>query len=483
MTRSAARSTVCRRPRSRATRGTAAAVFVVAAALGVSGCGAREPGIRLVGTVQDSLSVVVVPAIGMPSVDLSAGFAPSSSGSTGTGAAGSTGTGAAGPAGGRASAPALAVTGLGTVIRVATTTVREGSRVTAGQALATLDDRIVLAQVTVARAGAATAAAQLPVLDDRIGEIDDKRADLADKDQTLVDALATITATRATMTRTKAELTSNRATAAANRTALATNRSTLLAKQATLTQLLATLPTDPSIPLPPGTPTRAAVEAQLAAVTAGIAQADAGLARLDAALAQLTSGLAQLTTGLAQLDGKAAEVRTGRATIADGRSALADARSTLVGYQELARSGAQTAGVAVQVAEQQAALAVVTAPVSGVVVASAAPGDLLAPGATLVAIRADGPARVTAWIPAEGEPLACPGDRATIHGDWMPVGADLDAAVTIVGDRADYPPSSHATDEVHLLRALPVELTTTRGSLPAGAPVDIWLAGCRAGPS
>jgi hypothetical protein len=71
----------------------------------------------------------------------------------------------------------------------------------------------------------------------------------------------------------------------------------------------------------------------------------------------------------------------------------------------------------------------------------------------------------------------------------------LDAEVTLVGDRADYPPTSFATDEVHLTRAVPVRLTLTglvgqpRPSLPPGAPVDIEMLpaaynqGCSTGPT
>ncbi len=470
----------------------ALALAVVIAGLGLGGCSAPKPGLAVVGTVRDSVSVVVVPAIGMPSVDLDAGFAaPSVAGPTGSvgsaAQASSSGSRSQAPSPatgtGRGGAPAaVATTGLGSVVRVSSTTVREGTPVVAGQTIAILDDQILAAQVRAARAAVQTAEAQLPVLDDRLAELDDKRAELAAKDRTLAEALATITSTRATMTGNQAQLTANRATATAQRKALAANRATLATQQATLTALLATLPTDPSVPLPPGTPARAQVQAQLAAVAAGLAQADAGLAQLDAGLDQMSAGLAQLTSGLAQLDAKTTQIRTGRAAIADGRAALADARSGLLGVRELARIGADTAHVAVGVAEQQQTLTVVTSPVTGVVVAAARPGDLLAAGAVLATIRPDGPARAVGWIPATGQASECLGARATIHGDWMLPGTELAATVTSIGDRADYPPSSHATDEVHLLRALPIEVTATQGSLPPGVPVDLWLDGCRSGP-
>jgi hypothetical protein len=52
--------------------------------------------------------------------------------------------------------------------------------------------------------------------------------------------------------------------------------------------------------------------------------------------------------------------------------------------------------------------------------------------------------------------------------------------ITLIGDRADYPPTAFATDEVHLTRAVPVRLTLTSSSgqgqsLPPGSPVDIEI--------
>ena len=46
-----------------------------------------------------------------------------------------------------------------------------------------------------------------------------------------------------------------------------------------------------------------------------------------------------------------------------------------------------------------------------------------------------------------------------------------------ISDRADYPPSSNVTDEVHLTRAVPVDVTT-QNPLPPGVPVEVTLRGC-----
>ena len=62
----------------------------------------------------------------------------------------------------------------------------------------------------------------------------------------------------------------------------------------------------------------------------------------------------------------------------------------------------------------------------------------------------------------------------------MPPGT-VPATLTRIGQRWDYPPSSHATDEVHLSRALPAEFTASSGDLPAGVPVEVAIDGCTGG--
>lgn len=447
--------------------------MVAAVALAVAGLGAcsRESGVlHLVGTVEDSLTVVVMPTIVMPTVDLDAGFSTTQTPAQPTASAQ--------PANLRATSPALSITGLGGAWRLATVTVREGSQVSAGQPIATVEDGILAAGVRAAEATAATAAAQVPVLADRISEVDDKRATLADKRSQLTKALATLTSTRATLATNRAQLAANQTTLQRNRTSLRATLDGLLATQTKVRAVLASLPTDPSIPLPPGTPTRAELTAQLAAIATGITNATTGLAKLDAGLAQLSSGLTQIDSGLAQLATKSSQVRTGLTTVDNGRTALADARVQLVDAQGIARVVADTAQVAVALAREQHALTTVTAPVTGVVVRAATAGDLLAPGAVLATIRPTGPATVRVWLAPDQRALVCLKDAAQVRGDWMPGDADVAGTVTSIGDYADYPPSSNVTDEVHLTRAVPVDVTTAHDPLPAGVPVQVTVHGC-----
>ena len=68
--------------------------------------------------------------------------------------------------------------------------------------------------------------------------------------------------------------------------------------------------------------------------------------------------------------------------------------------------------------------------------------------------------------------------RQSVVGDWM-TGDGVPATLTRIGTRSDYPPTSVATEEVHLTRAVEVEFTATE-HLPAGVPVDISITGCHA---
>ena len=82
---------------------------------------------------------------------------------------------------------------------------------------------------------------------------------------------------------------------------------------------------------------------------------------------------------------------------------------------------------------------------------------------------------MTAWLAPAELARVCTGDSATILGDWMTQG--VRATLTRIGTRSDYPPTSVATDEIHLTRAVEVEFTATQ-QLPAGVPVELTINSC-----
>lgn len=311
-----------------------------------------------------------------------------------------------------------------------------------------------------------------------------------------------------------------RATLAAQRNSLLAQRRDLSRQLADLEHLLAHLPepgtptpsTSPKpdchpTPTPTPPPSREQILASIAQLQAAIAQIDAGLVPLEAALAQIDTGLAPLNaalaqmatglttikTGLAKIDTGLASIRTGLAKIEtalgkardgltkldEAEERLLDGRQKLQNLKRLARIVADNAQVSIKIARQQQSLAVVKAPVDGIVVSVAASGDVLAPGATLVTIREQAHAKVTAWLAPSELAQVCLNDRARIHGDWMAENTSLPAKINWIGERFDFPPSTQATDQVHLTRAMPVEFTSTTGELPAGVPVEITISGCR----
>ncbi|HQD23366.1 MAG TPA: biotin/lipoyl-binding protein, partial [Arachnia sp.] len=402
------------------------------------------------------------------------------------------------------------------VVRVGTVAVVEGQRVEPGQVLVTLDAPALDAALGLARADAAVAAAQPPFLDQKIADADSTRRDLVAKKADVVKALDDLTAKRATVVTAIATLTSKQAQLASTIATLVAKRPTVAAAVDTLTgklaqadaavtqltaqrdQLTAAIAALTAQGVPADDPRLTQARAGLAQVTAALAQATAGRAQLAAALTQAKAGLAQLdaglaqaraaqpqlaaaltqaTSGLAQLDAGKAKARDGLAKINDGLAQLDDGVRALHNARTLAALGASAAGLQVQRAEQSRALASVVAPEAGVIVTIAHPGDVVAPGATLAVLRPDRTPTVTTALAPDKAVLACPGAAAVVTTD---AGQAYPATVERIGVRADYPPTTLATDEVHLTRAVPVTLALSGAAPPPGLCVDVVITPCQA---
>ncbi len=491
------------------------------AGLGTVAAGRAEP-IRVVGTVAADTVTVQVPRLAAVAVDLDAGFpAPPGSAATTTGP-------------GSAASPALALTGLGSVARVAQVLVRPGAAVARGQVLAVLDHAQQDAQVGVAAAGADLARAQVGVLDTRADEARDREAALRDTRSQVLRALrrvtselararrahATLRATERRLLARRAELRTTRASLLATRTDLRVRRRDLVARRAALLALLAQPPVPGTGPSPAPAPAPAPDQPPDGTLSrgpsaspgvtpptreellAGIAELDAGIARVDGALTRVADGLGRARSGAARLERAVDRVAirhrhvdralhslararsrglASRARVDAALAAVAAARRTLAHRRTLARTAVTRADLALRSARDQRDRASVTSPVEGVVLEAVLPGDVLAPGASLMRIRPDGPARVTTWLSAAQLAGTCSGAPAQVRGDWDAPGASHPATVTRIGTRWEYPPTSHTTAEVHLARAVPVELTVATGTLPAGVPVGITVAGCPSG--
>lgn len=437
----------------------------------LAGCATPSGRVQVVGTVSDRLVTVQAPTLAIPAVNLDAGFAP---------------TVPTAPTGPNLAATTLAARlGLGSFVRVASVRVREGDRVTAGDVVAVMDDRALRAAVVAARADARVARSQVPVLESRIEDTFEAEAEIEEKRRDVEEAIQTMLDTRSTLIRTRAQLLRARAQILAQRPQLVKARADLRAKlaelRAVLAQLPPTPPPPPPTPPPPGTPvppSREEILAAIAQLEAALAQVETGLAKMATGLVQIRTGLSKIATGLEKISDGLDKARDGLKKLDRAQEKVRDARAHLRDLKRLAKIAADTATVALEATREQRDRRIVRAPVSGVVVDAAGAGDLVAPGATLVTVREDAAVQVTAWLsPAEAAQV-CLGDRTQVRGDWMAAGDSVPAGLTRIGERSDYPPTRHATEEVHLTRAVPMEFTAT-GPLPPGVPVDLAIDGCR----
>lgn len=401
--------------------------IALAAALSVALVGCAPTPTVVSGRIVDDTVTIQAPDLPMPAPVLDS--ASSSAAENRSGTPGATN-------------PASALTGLGSVIVIDEITVAEGDRVATGDVIARLDAAALDVNVAAARADLASAKAQVGVLDDAIETVRDNRATVAEKRSEVGGTIAELVRTRAQ----------------------------LAAKLAQLRALLKRVESlGPMIPPPGSTP---------ATLPPGAKPPGGGAAPPDPA--ELKAAIAQLEAGIAQLDAGLTQARGGLARLSSASGDLADARAQLGDLRELARIAVPLSRVSVRVAEYERSLAEIRTPYAGVVTSVLADGDVVFPGASVATIRRDGPARVTTWLPAAmvarlaAEGAA--GPAAFVSADWAP-GETFSARLSRVGTRALYPPSSFATEEVHLTRAIPVELTLDDAALgaPAGGPVDVLL--------
>ncbi|WOP18179.1 HlyD family efflux transporter periplasmic adaptor subunit [Raineyella sp. LH-20] len=397
--------------------------------LPLAACASAAPPIA--GTVQVdtvTLAAPLLPPAAAPGMLPSP--APSSAAAPGvSGVSGASDPSVAGTASGTGAPTAGVGAPLAAPVRVVQA-VGPGTHVAVGDTVARVDDSAVTAALRLARSDAAVARSLVTSLESRRQDVATTRRDLTDQRATLDATIAQLTATRS---RLAEQLAAFRAITAPT------------ARQAAPT---------PTSPDPP---------------SGAAAQPRSPAADPVTALAALAAGLQRLDTGLAQ-------ARTARARLDAADARLVDAEHQLDNATELARLATDGSDAAVRLAEEAVRATTVTTPVAGTVTHSATVGDVLAAGATLVDLRPDGASTVTAWVtPAAAQDL-CAGTPATVRADWL--AGTRAATVTVVGDRAELPPSSYAGEDIHLTRAVALRLTAEGDALPAGAPLDLVLGRC-----
>jgi multidrug resistance efflux pump len=393
-----------------------------------SGCSVGTTDITATGTVDDQIQTVSMPTLSTPAVNLDAGFTTDSSQSH------------------TDESSTASTYSLGSTQQVVQIKVSQGQSVHVGQVIAVIDSAALAAQVAATKADAAVAASQVDLLTTAIADTYTKGANVTDAKTQVRAAIKKLTKAQATLKRNKAALT--------------TARTELATKLTQAQTLLANYPPTPT----PALPSKAQLQASVAALQTAITKVDAGLTKIAAAEHTLTTGLAKARSGLAQLNTAATKI--------------SDARAQLRRLRTLANISANIAKIPILIAQVQLNLTSITAPASGVVINIAAVGDRLAAGATVAQIRATAPTKVTAWLAPSQAAKVCLGGSATITGDWMTVGHSVGATITHIAPTAEYPPSSVATDQTHLTRAVQVTFTSS-SPLPPGVGVDISITACQ----
>lgn len=435
---------------------------------GLAGC-TTEPGFTVSAKVVDDSVELQAPSLPMPKVNLDAGFVSTA------------------PTLGRPGAnlsPVTTALGLGSLVRVLGTQAAVGDEVSAGQPLVTFDDAALKADVTAAEADAEVARRQIAVLDSGIQTTYDKTDDLNDAKRKAQDAITQLTKLRRQLTaklaQAKAALKTLPGKLRQVNAGLATVNAKLPQVSAQLAQAQAALAA-----LPPEAPPaqRQQLEQAVAQLSAAKAQLTATRTKLTAAKRQLTTAIAGLKGGIPKLTKALATIATGLAKardglrkIASGKSKLADLRTQLRGLKAIAAVAADAAKTGITIAKTARGQAVVVSPVDGVVTAIADVGALLAPGATAAIVRPTA-RRLTTWLSPSRLAQSCVGDRVSVLGDWM--STPLAGAISRIGDRAQYPPTSFPTDEVHPIRSVPVDLTLdVPADLPVGVPLEVHINPC-----
>ena len=365
---------------------------------------------------------------------------------------------------------------------VAAVEVRLGDRVEQGEVILRFDDAALAAQERVAAADADAARSQVALIDAAVETARDKEADLRDKREDVTEGIAEGKKARAELVEklddaraASAKLPKQLAKVDKNLRDLKSKRKNaegrLREVRGTLDKLPAQAPAEQRAQL-------VAAEKKLAAgvkeLTAGIAKLTAARGEITEAKAKLKKAIPQLSDGIDTVDGNLADARDGLAKLDKGIAKLEDARSGLKRKRALAVIAADDT-TAVDAARTARERAVVVAPADGIVADIAHLGEVVAPGATVAELSR--PAFVVAaWLAPEQANRLCVDDAVSVTLDSL--AGPVEGRVGRVLPLADYPPTHQATDQVHLTRAVPVEVTLD-APLPAGVPADLRLSSCQ----
>ncbi|OLD47040.1 MAG: hypothetical protein AUI83_14710 [Armatimonadetes bacterium 13_1_40CM_3_65_7] len=323
----------------------------------------------------------------------------------------------------------------GRVIKLA---VREGDKVRSGQVVAELDAAEVEAQLAQARAAVAVAQTRP-----------------AQADAVVVLARASV---EAQLTQARAQLESAAASLEASRASLRAAEANVQVSETNLARVESDLQRLEAL-YRDGAVSAQELDTARSAVQAAVAQRDAARAQRDAARVQLTAvaaGLEQARAALAVAEANRQTVGIREQDAAAARAQLAQARAVL------------------QQAEILRGYTILTAPLTGVVVAKHVEiGDLVAVGAPVVTVADLSQPYLRVFISETDVGKVTLGQPVDVRVDAFR-GRVFHGTVTEISDHAEFTPGNVQTREerVKLVFAVKVQLSNQDGVLKPGLPAD-----------
>lgn len=339
--------------------------------------------------------------------------------------------------------------------RLARVLVRAGDHVNAGQTVAQLDTWLLDLGVEQARVNAARAKASVRVLKESLKDIAENEDDVAEGRDQLASGRSQLARGKSQLLKARSQLLSAKRQLLELRSNRAKYRAALAAlkKQAAM--------------FPPGH-VPAQITSQIAKLTKLLATIDPGLAKVNAGLAKVEDGLVKLAEARSKLTTAADKLNTAEDALEDAKKQVKKARDSL----EII---ADAQAIMIDLAEAKRAQATIVAPVAGTVSYAAAQGTVAMVGAPIARIVPDEPALVDTYLTGEQLGRLRAGAVADIAYDSAP-DTSVQSTLTLVGDRAIFPPTSFPTEIVHMTRTVKVTFRLDPGAYPPpGTPVDVWI--------
>jgi multidrug resistance efflux pump len=410
------------------------ALVIVVGAMWWSKASTATPAGRLVvaGDVRSDIRTVTAPIIVYPVPDYTVGMPATSTASSTSATKRSSG----------ASSSSRSPVVSGMLKRVY---VHEGDTVKAGDILATYDTKMLDLGVVAAKADARRTKTNVSLMNKALDSIQSAKGKLATARSTAFGQVAKGIATA------KAKLYKQHADAVKALPSLEAQMGKLQA------ELAVTPPTDANF---------AVIKAQIKQLMPLLMGAEA-----------LVKGWPQIKKAFAKQTGKAAKkaAATINSKIGLARSKIRKAEKQIKDARSVLRIIANSAHVGIDLAEAKRDLAVVRAPVGGVVTFARAGGTVAMVGAPLVRIIPDTPQKIDTYLTPEQIATVAVGDAVDVSFDSSGHKV-VHGTVSSIGTEYLFPPTSFPTQVVHMTKTLKTTITLDQGySAPPGTPVDLSI--------